>query len=298
MRAGTPASGVNAEREKRPSAGQELPALSIIIPAMNEASFIEACLDAISASTGVQGEVIVVANGCTDDTAARAAGRAKALAGAGFTLDVVETEARGKPCALNTGDGRARYATRVYLDADVEVSPQLLPALAKALACAEPTLASGTPVLQPAKSAVSRAYGRFWMRLPFFATGCPAFGLYAVNAAGRARWGAFPPVIADDLFVRLLFRPDERIRLPETYRWPLVEGFRALVRVRRRQDRGVAELAAQYPELLANDETHRPTLGWLLQQAFADPVGFAVYAAVRGAARIAMRRQREWARGR
>ena len=47
--------------------------LSVIIPACNEGGYIDACLAALVASEGPQvADVIVAANGCTDDTVARA----------------------------------------------------------------------------------------------------------------------------------------------------------------------------------------------------------------------------------
>ncbi len=69
-------------------------------------------------------------------------------------------------------------------------------------------------MIPPARSALTRAYARFWQRLPFNRTVAPGYGLYAVNAAGRARWEAFPAIISDDTFVRLQFTPENGCRLP------------------------------------------------------------------------------------
>jgi len=274
------------------------PPVSVIVPACNEAGWIAACLGAVAASDGARGEVVVVANGCTDDTAERARAMAPALAAAGFDLSVIETPALGKPGALNAGDEAALHGIRVYLDADVTVSPPLLAQIAAALSVAAPRLASGSPRVARAESAVTRAYARFWSRLPFVTRGCPAFGLYAVNATGRARWGRFPEIISDDTFVRLNFAPHERLRLPATYAWPMVEGFGALVRVRRRQDRGVAEFDRLYPHLRANDDKIRPRPSWLLGRLLADPAALAVYAAVGLAVRSGIGAQAGWVRGR
>lgn len=272
--------------------------LSVIVPAHDEAGWIGACLAAVAASDGAGGEVIVVANGCTDDTAARARGHEAALAKAGFALTVLETPALGKPGALNAGDRAARFPARAWLDADVAVSPPLLAQIAAALDTDAPRLASGTPLVARAESAVTRAYARFWTRLPFVTEGCPAFGLYAVNAAGRARWGEFPAIISDDTFVRLSFAPDERVKVPAPYTWPMVEGLRTLVRVRRRQDQGVAEIARLYPHLLAHDDKARPGKAWLLRRLIADPLAFAAYAAVTLAVRAGWGAQSGWVRGR
>ena len=274
------------------------PPLSIIIPACNEAGWIDACLAAICSARQVMGEVIVVANGCSDDTAERARAQAAGLAEAGFALQVIETPALGKPGALNAGDLEARHTIRVYLDADVVVSPPLLGQIARALADPAPRLVSGSPRVAPARSRITRAYARFWTRLPFVTSGCPAFGLYAVNAAGRARWGQFPQIISDDTFVRLNFAPQERRRLEAGYSWPMVEGFGALVRVRRRQDQGVAEFDRLYPQLRDNDDKQRPDRRFLLDRLRRDPLAFLTYAAVALAVRLGWGAQSGWVRGR
>ncbi|RMD93435.1 MAG: hypothetical protein D6811_04925 [Alphaproteobacteria bacterium] len=128
------------------------------------------------------------------------------------------------------------------------------------------------------------------------ARGGGGFGLYAVNAAGRARWRRFPPVIADDLFVRLCFEPRERITVEAAYRWPLAEGA-ALVAVRRRQDRGVAELRRVAPGLFANEDAGGLGLRGALALALRDPLALTVYAGVVAAARLLPGRG-GWARAR
>lgn len=69
------------------------------------------------------------------------------------------------------------------------------------------------------------------------------------------------------------------------------------MRVRRRQDQGVAEIARLYPELPARQGHVRPDRAELMRLAAADPLGFAAYAAVALAVRMG-RNQQEWARGR
>ena len=273
--------------------------LSVILPASNEEGFIGPCLTALLASEPVPGgaEVIVVANGCTDRTADVARGFTSQARAAGWGFVVLDLPAGGKPGALNAGDAAARGDMRAYLDADVLISAGLMAALAHALNGDTALYASGTPLVSAAQSAVTRAYARFWQRLPFAQSAAPGFGLFAVNAAGRARWDAFPAIISDDTFVRLLFTPQERIGLPQTYEWPMVEGFSRLVRVRRRQDAGVSEIAARWPEMTAREGKERLTPARLAGLALRDPVGFGVYAAVSLAVRGG-RGGQEWTRGR
>ncbi|WP_146345835.1 glycosyltransferase family 2 protein [Phaeobacter marinintestinus] len=273
---------------------------SIILPAHNEAGYIEACLGAVLESAplpkGWRGELLVVANGCTDDTIALAQSVPR---GNDWPVRVLEVPEGGKLGALNRGEAEARGEVLIYLDADVIVSPALLPSLVQALDVPAPLYAGGVPQVAPADSRVTRAYGRFWTRLPFTRDGVPGFGIFAMNRAGRNRWGAWPDIISDDTFARLSFAPQERIGVPADYTWPMVEGFTNLVRVRRRQDAGVNQIKARFPELLANDDKHRVSLDMLMRLFLSDPLGFCVYAAVSVAVWAGLfRSQSRWARGR
>lgn len=277
------------------------PLLSVIVPAHNEACYIGDCIAALLASerTSYEAEIIVVANACSDRTVEIAVRHAAAAAARGWRFAVIDSPQPGKLAALNRGDAAARGGLRVYLDADVRVSPALLGQIATALDTAEPRYATGTPHVAAARTPLTRAYARFWQRLPFVAHGAPGFGLFAVNAAGRNRWGSFPDIISDDTFVRLSFAPEERLRLPAEYSWPMVEGFTNLVRVRRRQDDGVFEIGRRFPHLLVNDGTPGLGAAGLLRCALRDPAGFAAYAAVKLVVRTPFARSRQhWVRGR
>ncbi|NIY95006.1 glycosyltransferase [Salipiger sp. HF18] len=275
------------------------PAVSVILPASNEAALIGACLRALGASHWPHRnpvEVIVIANGCRDDTADRARAEAHAFAARGWSLQVLERPRGGKTGALNAGDAAARGAVRVYLDADVTVSADLLAQIHAALDTEVPRYASGRVGIS-ARGWLSRGYARIWRQVPFMAQCVPGCGVFAVNAAGRARWGAFPDIISDDTFVRLTFTPAERLAVPASYDWPIAEGFDNLVRVRQRQDAGVAEIGARFPELLRNDDKPRPAPRHTLSMALRDPLGLAVYAGVALAVRLRPAPD-GWSRGR
>lgn len=239
----------------------------------------------------------MIANGCRDDTAAQARAMAEPFAARGWRLQVIERAEGNKLRAINAGDAAARGGLRVYLDADVICAPELLGQLRAALASDRPLYATGRIEVAPARSWVTGRYADLWVRLPFVQGGAVGAGLFAVNAAGRARWGAFPDIISDDTFVRLHFAPHERIEVPARYRWPMVEGFAALVRVRRRQDQGVADLARLHPELMANEGKARLGAGGALRLMAVAPVSFVVYLAVWAATRI-RRSDGAWTRGR
>ncbi len=100
---------------------------AIIIPAHNEAARIDATLQAVLSSIGDEGvQVIVVCNGCNDDTADRARQYAPRVC-------VLETTVASKTNALNLGDEAASSFPRIYLDADVIVSKSLVSDLVRAL---------------------------------------------------------------------------------------------------------------------------------------------------------------------
>lgn len=275
------------------------PGLSVILPAHDEAGQITACLQTLFKSDPVPGgaEVIVVANGCHDDTAQRATACDGAARARGWHLRVLDREPPGKPGALDAGEAVARGQVLAYLDADVAVSPGLCAAVTTVLTDPAPRYASGRVNICAPRNAFSRAYAGFYRQVPFFRHGVQGCGFFAMNRAGRARWGNWPAIISDDTFARLNFTPDERIMVDASFDWPVVEGLAALIRVRRRQNAGVAEIARHFPALPARDDARPEGPGWALRAALRAPLGCAVYGLVTLAVKI---RQHDggWARGR
>ncbi|WP_297772550.1 glycosyltransferase [uncultured Roseovarius sp.] len=276
---------------------QQKPGLSVIVPAHDEAGMIGPCLEALFASDPVPGgaEVIVVANGCTDGTVAEAEHH-RAAAG-DWAMTIVDLQEGGKPGALNAGEDIAKGHVLAYLDADVRVSPPLAAQIVRALDCDTPAYASGQVVIPEPGTAFSRIYARFYRQVPFFHHGVPGCGLFAMNRAGRARWAQWPAIISDDTFARLNFSPTERIGLSASYSWPIVEGLGALIRVRRRQDAGVAEIARRYAALPGNDDARPNGPNWVLRAAARAPLGFVAYVTVALAVRLRGGGD-HWARGR
>lgn len=274
----------------------QAPAISIIIPANNESDYIEDCLLALLNQSTVCScaEVIVSANACNDDTVEKSQRFAAQFATRGWSLIVLDSPEPGKLGALNRAEALASASNLAFLDADVLCDADLIEQLASALSVDVPRYASGTFTLQPAQSLISRLYGKFWMELPFMKSGAVGAGLFAMNQAGRARWGTFPDIISDDTFVRLMFTPDERIEVPARYHWPLVEGFKRLVQVRRRQNAGVEELHALYPDIMKNEDKPK---AFIAQLAMRMPLAFAVYASVQLVVKLSGP-DKTWTRGR
>lgn len=179
---------------------------SIVIPAHDEGALIAFTLRGVLADAlPGEFEIVVAANGCTDDTVAQAS----SVPG----VTVVETAIASKIAGLNLGDKAATAFPRIYLDADVAVSAATLRSLAAALrARTDPTVAAPRLRVDGSRSTLPvRQYLRIWEQSDYRLTGHIGSGVYAVNREGRARWDEFPDVIADDRFVQQLFLPEERI---------------------------------------------------------------------------------------
>ncbi len=273
--------------------------ISVIIAARDEGRYIGDCLCSLLAQDDTAGvvEIIVSANACQDDTVTVALGYNDAMAQRGWNLTVLELSEAGKPVALNAADAVARGANRLYLDADVTCAPDLLGHLCRGLDTERPTFATGQIRVASARSWVTRRYAEVWLRLPFVRGGAVGAGLFAVNKSGRARWAEFPEIISDDTFVRLHFAPTERIEVAATYSWPMVEGLFALVRVRRRQDAGVLQVYASYPDLKRHEAKPSMGFGGFARLALDHPVSVFVYLFVHLAVRLGPS-SLAWTRGR
>lgn len=183
--------------------------LTVIIPAHNESRVIGRLLDRLVGGAVHQDlDIIVVANGCTDDTAAVAAAY-------GYPVRVLEILLPSKRDALTVGDQAAKGFPRVYLDADVELDATALWALARALD-APGVLAAGPERDLDLTHSVwqVRWYYDIWQRLPGVRQGLFGRGTVAVSEAGYQRIAALPPLLADDLAASLAFGPAERRIIP------------------------------------------------------------------------------------
>lgn len=226
---------------------------SVIIPAHNEADVIERCLTRLMHELDPAVDVIVVCNGCTDNTAS--------LARAFSTVRVVEIAAASKITALNAGDRIRRFDTVAYLDADVVIDGGAMHGTVNALQ--DHTILVCAPQLDVDLTRASRAVRAFyniWTRLPYFSDRrMVGSGLYVLAPEGRSRFGEFPDIIADDGYVRALFHPRERLTVPNVkFRIFAPRTLGDLIRIKTRARFGNAQLRLRYPELGAGAD-NRPS---------------------------------------
>lgn len=178
---------------------------SVVIPAHNEERVIGHALRSLLADA-VHGEfdVVVACNGCTDRTA-------EVAAASHPDVRVVNTVRRGKATALNLGDEEAQGFPRVYMDADILMTTDALRATVAVLGAgalaAAPRLEYDPGDRPPWRV---RQYFEIWHRTSYVSDGLIGSGVYGLSEAGRARFDAFPDIIADDLFVYAQFTDAER----------------------------------------------------------------------------------------
>lgn len=173
--------------------------VAVIIPAHDEAAVIEGTLRTLLADAPVPfpGRVIVVPNGCRDDTAARA----RAV---GAPVEVLERPQGGKAAAINAALAQVPEGWPVVIcDADIPVPFAMIEAVHRALA--GPGVAGASPAARLVFDDASwpvRAFCRVKAAGGYLASGMGGSGIYALSPEGRRLVGTLPAIIADDNFAR------------------------------------------------------------------------------------------------
>lgn len=222
---------------------------SIIIPAHNEEKVIGKCLLALLPAVD-QGEiqVIVVCNGCSDGTAdiVRSFGR---------SIVCIETSIASKTNALNLGDETASGFPRIYLDADVVLSLETVRQVASVLSSGRYLAVAPKMEMDYGHSSWAvRSFYDVWQRLPYVKEGMIGTGVFALSAEGRSMFKKFPNVIADDGYIRALFKTSERTSVESCsalVRAPATIG--SLIKIKTRSRLGRYELKKKMSHLLANE---------------------------------------------
>lgn len=265
---------------------------SVVIPAHNEAAVIERCLRALMDDPAGPGEIVVACNGCTDDTAAiarRVAPQAK----------VLEIAQGSKILALNAGSAAATLAPRFFVDADVVVTGRALRAVAARLD--DSTLVrAAAPALAVDLAGCSgpvRSYYKVWMQQPYVQVGMVGSGIFGLSAQGLAEVGTFPNIIADDLYVRTRFAPEQRLRVdrdeagaPVSFTVFPPRDLKSLVRIEGRRRAGDMQLNAAHATAHSARTTTGSTLLAAVGKNGVGMIDLAWYLAIKTAGRLLARR--------
>ncbi|MGW9402480.1 WecB/TagA/CpsF family glycosyltransferase [Arthrobacter sp. NPDC055585] len=220
-----------------PGTAAPFPQGSIIIPCHNEEQVIGATLDSLAPVIETGTEVIVVCNGCTDDSAVLARSRAG--------VRVLELDGASKAAAINAGNAAASRWPRLYLDADIRVSPETVRAVFNALATGSLAVRPAVDYDLDGAGTLVRSYYRARRHLPGAQRSLWGAGAYALSAEAGQRLGLLPDVVADDLYIERFFPPEQKAVLdcpPVLVRLP--RNVSGLLAVLRRTYRGNAEQGA------------------------------------------------------
>lgn len=263
--------------------------VAVVIPAHDEERPLARTLRSLAAQGGREvPEVVVVANGCSDGTAdvARAAG-----------VRVVELAEPSKAAALTAGDAAVVSYPRIYLDADVVLAPGTLDALAAALRRRDVLVAAPQIAFDASASSWPvRAFYAVYRELPYVTDGLVGLGVYGLSERGRSRFGDFPRLTSDDLFVQRLFDSHERVTTEGQYVVAAPRDLRNLLKVRTRTAAGNAELGTagtQDGDVERFGRTTGSTVTALAQLLVRQPrllPSVAVYVGVTIASRVQARR--------
>lgn len=206
---------------------------SIFVPAHDESAVIGRCLGALA--PGIRSgalHVVVACNGCRDGTA-------DVVRAMDLPVRLIELDVASKTAALRAADDSCDVFPRLYVDADVVLSSAAAEAVLGVLAAG--ALAARPPIRYDTTgaSAVVRSYYRTRIATPALMGALWGAGVYGLSEAGRARFGPFPEITADDLYVDSLFTRHELVIAdcePVSVRTPRTT--RDLMRVLTRSHRG------------------------------------------------------------
>lgn len=256
-----------------------------MIPAHNEAATIGRNLARLHHGVWDEIEVLVVCNGCSDATAARA--RESAVG-----VRVLEIAQPSKAEAMRVGNAATAVFPRVHLDADVVLGGDDLRRLIEPLRDGSVLAVAPQRVLVTARSSIAvRWYYDVWECLPQVRSGLFGRGAVALSAEGQQRLDALPPMMSDDLIASEAFGPGERLVVEDALVYVRTPRHLAdLVRRRTRVVTGNAQADAAGARKPGSVTTWRG-LGTLVVQHPALLPKLPVFLGVTAVSRLLARRQ-------
>ena len=217
---------------------------TVIVPAHNEASVIQDCLDSIVNQAGVD-HILVPCNGCTDNTVEIVKKNYPQV----VCLDI---EKPSKTNALNIAEEKAKELgvsyPIFYIDADTRLSKNCITTITQAMQDNDELLLTApTPIIDTDKSSwLVKTYYKVWTHLPYIKEGVIATCSFIVSEKGRQRFDKFADVIGDDGFIRCHFKNREIANIEGTEIYITApRDIYSLIKIKTRARLGNMELIAR-----------------------------------------------------
>jgi hypothetical protein len=152
------------------------------------------------------------------------------------------------------GDEVAVSYPRIYADADILLPIEAIRELARRLEHGDVLVVAPTANVDLSGcSWAVRACYEIRSLLPSAREGIGGSGVYALSKAGRQRFQEFPNLTADDGFVRIQFRPEERETISSVISIVFApRTIKDLIVTKTRSQYGSFELARLFPDLWLN----------------------------------------------
>ncbi|MCE2572800.1 glycosyltransferase family 2 protein [Motilimonas eburnea] len=214
--------------------------LTVVIPAYNEANCIEQTLSEYEELVGDRLEVIVIPNGCDDNTA-------DIVRNHFSNMRMVELTEGSKIAAINKGIELASHSHIMIQDADVVISKS---DVAKILAFIQTTVylfaSPLTRVIEDSNFWV-RKYYRFLKVTPAYRAGMVNSGVYLLSPKAIEKLGNLPRVIADDGYVKGVLGPENVTKINDCFsvvKTP--KNLWSLIKIKTRSKLGNLELKEKF----------------------------------------------------
>lgn len=198
---------------------------TVIIAAFNESAVIQDTIMALL-SDKPQFQIVVICNGCTDDTA-------KVVQENFKSVICHSVKQASKSLAIRYAESLKPGFPRLYLDADIILRGVDVTALFEISKSVQTPflLIPGSKVVDEECSYWVKKFYRAWYQSPHVIDSGYGAGAYLINESGRARFSVWPQLTADDAFVRTQFNLAEtkvtnnylaQVKAPRTL-WSLIK---------------------------------------------------------------------------
>lgn len=214
--------------------------LTIIIPAYNEANCIKNTLSEYDGIIGEKLEVIVIPNGCNDNTAE--------VVKMNFPhVSVIELEEGSKTLAINKGIEIASNKNILVQDADVIIRKYDVKRILDFIENEIYLFASPVPIFESTDNFWVKKYYNFLSVTPVYKLGMVSSGVYLLSPKAIEIIGFFPHVIADDGYVKGVLGPYNLTKISNCYSMvKLPKDLWSLIKIKTRSRLGNLELAGKY----------------------------------------------------